>query len=299
MKPVLEIDTHWNSTLLMFERYLHLHPAIQEMSSKDLSMPACIDDKSLIDLKSFCKFLKPFEIATSVLSKEQNNSISDALSIILEIGQHIKKFRDNNINNDLMTKKFEKYWKSIIDQVIIAHVLDPRYRLEHLKATLIQVGGSNESDAEIFVNDIRKKIITYGMKYSGTSPLNYVEIDNNDNPTSEFLFPIRRTSKRRKPIDTTEYELELYENEPLENLENGIEIGENNGIKLWESLAPRFPILAKIARDFLSIKPASVSSERAFSRAGFTITSDRASISEKTVSCTIRTCALVANGKSK
>jgi hypothetical protein len=270
----------------MFERYLHLHPAIQEMNSKDLSMPTCLDDESLIVLKSFCKLLKPFEIATSVLSKEQSNSISEALTIILEIGQNIKKFKDNNINNNLMTKKFEKYWKSILDHVLIAHVLDPRYKLEHLKATLIEVGGYNESDAEIFVNDIRKKIISCGMKYSNTSPSNYVEIDNNDNPMSEFLFPIRRT-KRRKRIDTTEYELELYENGQLGNLDNDNEIRENNGIKLWESLSPRFPILSKMARDFLSIKPSSTSSERAFSRAGFTITNDRASICEKTVSCTI------------
>ncbi|CAG8623434.1 5962_t:CDS:2 [Cetraspora pellucida] len=39
-----------------------------------------------------------------------------------------------------------------------------------------------------------------------------------------------------------------------------------------------------MAHDYLGIKPSSVSSERAFSKAGFTITNDRASISEKTVS---------------
>ncbi|CAG8680863.1 12932_t:CDS:2 [Dentiscutata heterogama] len=155
----------------MFERYLHLHLAIQEMSYKEQSVPACLDNESLIVLKTF---------------------------FILEIDQHIHKFRDNNINvnNILMTKKFDKYWKSILDHIIIAHVLDPKYKLKHLKATLIEVGEYNNSDAKIFVNDIHKKVISYGTKYSSTSSSNYVEIDNNDNSMSDFLFPIRRTSKR-------------------------------------------------------------------------------------------------------
>ncbi|CAG8443835.1 10665_t:CDS:2 [Dentiscutata heterogama] len=183
LKPILEIDTRWNSTLAMFERYLHLHPAIQEMCSKEPSMPTCLDNESLIVLESFCQLLKPFEIATSVLSKEQSNSISDALTF------------------------------------------------EHLKATLIEVGGYKDSDAEIFVNDIRKKVHSYGMKYSSTSISDYVEIDDNNenNSTSNSLFPIRRTSKRRKRVDTVEYELELYESESLGDLKN-------NGIKLWELL---------------------------------------------------------------
>ncbi|CAG8595488.1 11497_t:CDS:2, partial [Dentiscutata heterogama] len=241
-----------NSASKMFEKYLHLYLAIQKMSYKEQSVLTCLDNESLIVLKTFRQFLKPFKIATSVLSEKQSNSISDALTVILEIDQHIHKFRDNNINvnNILMTKKFDKYWKSILDHIIIAHVLDPKYKLKHLKATLIEVGEYNNSDAKIFVNDIHKKVISYGTKYSSTSSSNYVEIDNNDNST-----------------------------EPLGDLDIRI--------KLWESLSSRFPILSKMVRDFLSIKPSSVSSERAFSRAGFTITNDRASICEKTVSSTI------------
>ncbi|CAG8833796.1 13297_t:CDS:1, partial [Cetraspora pellucida] len=142
--------------------------------------------------------------------------------------------------------------------------------------TLIEVDRYKDSDAEIFVNDIRKKVLSYGMKYSSTSLSDYVEIDNNnDSSMSNSLFPIRRTSKRRKRIDTVKYELELYKSESLGDLES-------NEIKLWELLSPRFPILSKMARDFLSIKPSGVSSERTFSRAGFTITNDRASLCETT-----------------
>lgn len=79
--------------------------------------------------------------------------------------------------------------------------------------------------------------------------------------------------------------MELYERKPLEEFEN-----DNNGILYWKLLSTRFPILsrmASLAYDYLSIQPSSVASERAFSRADFTVTNDRAKLNEKTVTSTI------------
>ncbi|CAG8674757.1 6074_t:CDS:2 [Dentiscutata erythropus] len=288
LQPILEIDTRWNSTLAMFERYIYLHPAIREMCSKESSMPSCLDNEEFAALKAFCQLLKPFESATLMLSKEQSNSISDAIMVILEIGQHIKKV-STRIGCH-MKKKFDKYWNIIIDHVIIAHVLDPRYKLEHLEATLIEVGGYSENEVDLFVNNIRKKIISHGTKYTNTEPPN-IEVPEtvniNNESTSDFLFPRRISKKRKYNENSIESELELYENESLEDFTNDNEKKENNGILFWKSLSKSFPILSKMARDYLSIKPSSVSSERAFSRAGFTITNDRATISEKTVSSMI------------
>ncbi|CAG8643521.1 8877_t:CDS:2 [Cetraspora pellucida] len=56
------------------------------MSFKELLMSTCLDDESLTVLKSFCQLLKLFKIATSVLLKNQSNSIFNALIVILEIG---------------------------------------------------------------------------------------------------------------------------------------------------------------------------------------------------------------------
>ncbi|CAG8772239.1 10128_t:CDS:2, partial [Cetraspora pellucida] len=153
--------------------YQHLHLAICEMFLKELLMPSCLECKDLIELESFCQLLKPFETATFVLSKDQFNSILEAIT------------------------------------------------------------------------------------------------------------------KSRPTINSIEYEIELYEQEPLKEYINKNDEKESNGILYWKSLSNRFPILSKMACNYLSIKPLSVSSERIFSRAGFTIINDRANLNEKTISCAI------------
>ncbi|CAG8761192.1 13025_t:CDS:1 [Cetraspora pellucida] len=79
----------------------------------------------------------------------------------------------------------------------------------------------------------------------------------------------------------------MKKNDFLEEFTNYNEQKENNGILFWGSLSTRFPILSRMACDYLGIKPSSVSSERAFSRTDFTITNNRVAISEKTVSSMI------------
>ncbi|CAG8753085.1 6364_t:CDS:2, partial [Gigaspora rosea] len=151
----------------------------------------------LLELESICKFLKPFEIATTILSKDLSNSISEALTIILEIEQHINNIKHNS------------------------------------NAYTCSISSNSEKKTE-------------------------------DHTTYDVFFSKRRIAKKRR-INTLEYELDLYEREPLENFEN-----ENNDIK------------TNMARDFLSMQPSSVASERAFSHAGFTVTNDRANLNENT-----------------
>ncbi|CAG8510495.1 2204_t:CDS:2 [Gigaspora margarita] len=227
LRPVLEIDIRWNSTLAMFERYIILHPMIKEMYLKEPSMPSCLETEELLELESFCQILKPFEFAITILSKDQSNSISDALTIILEIEQHINNIRHNSNAVCLMKKKFQKYWTKISDHVLIAHVLDPKYKMEHLRATVIEIGEYSESEAEQYVNSIRQKILLYGTKYI-SSHSSISEIDD-DNTAHDVFFPKRRIlKKRRTNTGSLDYELELYEREPLENFKNESDDAETN-----------------------------------------------------------------------
>ncbi|CAG8748562.1 23031_t:CDS:2 [Dentiscutata erythropus] len=187
-------------------RISELHKKIHKIM-KYLANPLASEEEELIELKSVCQLLKLFEAATLVLSKDKSNSISDALT--------------------LMKRKFDKYWNKIIDQVIIAHVLDPRYKMEHLKTTLIEIGEYSELAAEQFVNNIRQIIIQYGANYTNTniqsSSVEVVGVDHN-NSLSDTSFPKRCMLKRPSyNINTVGYELILYKREPPEEIRSNDE----------------------------------------------------------------------------
>ena len=58
---------------------------------------------------------------------------------------------------------------------------------------------------------------------------------------------------------------------------------EEDILKWWKINQLRFPILSKMARDFLAAQASSVPSERGFSRSGLTVTSLRNSLHPDTV----------------
>ncbi|CAG8649075.1 2600_t:CDS:2, partial [Gigaspora rosea] len=177
-----------------------------------------------LELESICKFLKPFEIATTILSKD------------LKISDH----------------------------VLITYILDPRYKIEHLKATLLELGGYSESKAEQYINNVRQKILLYKTKYTCSIS------SNSEKKLKIIQYMMYFFLKGELQKNVVLILLDLYEREPLEKFEN-----ENNDIE------------TNMAHDFLSMQPSSVASEKAFSRAGFTVTNDRANLNENTVSSII------------
>ncbi|CAG8575296.1 22289_t:CDS:2 [Gigaspora rosea] len=60
-----------------------------------------------------------------------------------------------------------------------------------------------------------------------------------------YLF-LKGELQKKRHINTLEYELDLYEREPLENFENENDIetnAENNRLLSWRLLSKQFPIL--------------------------------------------------------
>ena len=56
--------------------------------------------------------------------------------------------------------------------ILIAHVLDPRYKMEHLRAILIEIGGYTGSEVEKYINNIWQKISTSTIKIDKEPILN-------------------------------------------------------------------------------------------------------------------------------
>jgi hypothetical protein len=79
---------------------------------------------------------------------------------------------------------------------------------------------------------------------------------------------------------TNNNELKLYFSEPVICSESSV-------LDYWKENSERFPILCLIAKDYLSIMPTSVASERSFSLAGLTITDIRFRLDPNTANETL------------
>ena len=95
-KLVQECATHWNSTFYMLERLLRLRWPVSAVLSDDRVTKRC--DRSL-DLTSgqwalaeeLVSVLRPFEVATTFLSYEQNSSLFSVLPILYGLIDTLQK----------------------------------------------------------------------------------------------------------------------------------------------------------------------------------------------------------------
>ena len=88
-----------------------------------------------------------------------------------------------------------------------------------------------------------------------------------------FLISLSNTN------ETNNSELKVYFSEPVIGFESSV-------LDYWKENRERYPILHLIAKDYLSMMPTSVASERSFSLAGLTITDIRSSLNPNTANQT-------------
>ncbi|CAN1261706.1 Putative AC transposase [Linum perenne] len=159
-----------------------------------------------------------------------------------------------------MWSKFSKYWEVIHQILVVAVVLDPRYKLAIVEyyAEMFDDHGSGlsvESTSDLvfeYQRRLNEKTIFSSLDGESTTIA----------PTStdlDFdLFVSRRKKAKTTAIVT---ELDYYLNEEIiPRTSPDVDI-----LMWWKVNGPKYPILQEIARDVLAIPITSVSSESAFS----------------------------------
>ena len=85
--------------------------------------------------------------------------------------------------------------------------------------------------------------------------------------------------QQHRPNRSRRSEVDIYQEDPLVSLREGESF---DVLKWWKRNAEQYPILAKMARDFLAIPLSSVASESTFSTAGMIINQHRSSLNPET-----------------
>jgi hypothetical protein len=220
-------------------------------------------------LKEIVIFLKPFSEATVYLSGEDYPTLSSASFILQGLVDHcansIPPSLEQNYNR--VKEKFEKYTPKIQEQALLPSLMDPRFKTSVLVTNPAAFGILKDT----FV------------KYGGDLVA----------PQRELTW-LEKLEKKIQNVDVNfvQGEIKLY----LESLPTSLN---SNPLTWWKENSMKFPVLSRVAADYLSILASSVPSERAFSNAGNFVSERRCNLLPESIESLMITRARILALKNK
>ncbi|KAH0689554.1 hypothetical protein KY285_016713 [Solanum tuberosum] len=181
-----------------------------------------------------------------------------------------------------MKSKMDKYWgkfESMNMLLMVVVVLDPRYKMQYVEYILSIAYGSLMG--RLKSQDVRDVLnLLYNHYNCSCSKDPNENIENDDcvmGESSDLLQSQWEKHMNKEGFVVKKYNLEIYLKDDV------VKINDFNILSWWKVSSCRYPIVAKIARDILSIPISTVASESAFSTGDRILDSYRSSLPPKTV----------------
>ncbi|XP_078159228.1 zinc finger BED domain-containing protein DAYSLEEPER-like isoform X2 [Carex rostrata] len=226
-------DRSWDSTLNMLSDAIAYKDVFNAYKYYDESFPLC---GNWNEVESVVKLLKPIYEAVIILSSSQYPTSNLFLKIIFELRDvlpHVVFNKDTVYNRgyflDLLLNVLDNYLKDCNSIMLVASLLDPRFKLTYLERCYAE----HISDREEINKCIRNLCI-------------------------EFEIEIRKEDSIEHNLGMLELERYLQEG-PMEVREDNFDV-----LRWWKDNQSNYPILSRIARDNLAIPVSSVPPEFAF-----------------------------------
>lgn len=256
LKLIQSVETRWNSTYEMIERFLHRSPILNSIIHRHTTAPSMTSAAENCHLKEIMQLLEPLQSATKQLSGEKYATSSIAIPIATNLHNRISnisttsdigvKFKEAILN--AMKKRLK------VEQVLslsISTLLDPRWKSMYFR------------DAQACANSIQhvkntmKKMPSPPQTGHGQSS----DSDTGDAASSSFFGDHAKmvqktwktqTSSRRSNLPD---ELSLYLKSPAEADPNKCPLS------FWNNSRATYPELSEVAIRYLASTCTSVPSE--------------------------------------
>ncbi|KAK9902314.1 hypothetical protein M0R45_001735 [Rubus argutus] len=298
----LDVIIRWNSTYLMLEAALKYEQVFGRMADEDMQFRAYFEESGRIgppseenwrDAEAFTVFLKRFYDATVKLSAWKsvtaNLVFAEMIGLQTEIDKHMQS-ADPVLKRvaTSMKAKFDKYWgsfESVNKIIMIANVLDPRYKLQWATKALIQVNASAEVIQSISAK-LKGILMRMYDEYKSKEGISNQENAESDivleGVDVEGLDEVTKACFRERLAERTESisnEVYQYLSDKYVNL-----LAKNFEVSAWWKLnQSAYPVLSKLAKDILAIPCSTVPSENAFSLGSRVVDPFKASLTPKMV----------------
>ncbi|CAG8798235.1 7250_t:CDS:2, partial [Gigaspora margarita] len=135
LRPTIDCSTRWNSSFLMIDCALALRMdldslVIRHLALRDLQLFE--DEWNILLVSELRNCLKPFNIATEILSKSNYPTIADLRLIISGLFNHLNTFysdhQDMNLVVSKIQEKLDEYWPFMQEASKIAAFFDPHFK---------------------------------------------------------------------------------------------------------------------------------------------------------------------------
>ncbi|KAJ3684842.1 hypothetical protein LUZ61_014006 [Rhynchospora tenuis] len=294
-KPAWDVPTRWNSTFLMLQLALELKDAIIRYDTLDPDFEYCPTDDVWDNVHILVEHLRVFYEATNKLSGTKYPTLNLFFPEFCEVFLNIKKMCNHpnlfvvGMGKKMFTK-WDKYWSTGSVLLAIGCMLDPRCKIDVVEYYFRELYPSG--DAATFIESLKQVLNALFNEYSESNPTSQSQsttssshsrsaasssVSNTKAGLKEFL-NVRKTSE---PIKS---ELEEYLTQPLDlaSMDDEFDI-----LAWWKLKVPKYPIMAKMARDILAVPISTVASESTFSIAGRTLSPVRSSLSDESLEALI------------
>jgi len=269
------MPTRWNSTYMMLESAIGLREAFTLLQDIDPQFDN-LSDEEWIEAQKIAEVLKPFYDITTLFSGTAYPTANLYFSGVWRIQMKIKEvaFVFHSENQDQvccmakrMKVKFDKYWTSYNVILSFVVILDPRFKLQFVEYCYGKFFGS---DGEKLANDILDKLKAFLQEYLKSS--NEISASSSQRsvrssskiPSSDFADFGKFQSKLCGP-SIKESDLQSYLDEEKLDHKKYEDLGI---LEYWKANEGKYPEVAMMARDILSIPITTVASESSFSIGG-------------------------------
>ncbi|KAH9801502.1 hypothetical protein KPL71_001060 [Citrus sinensis] len=171
---------------------------------------------------------------------------------------------------DKMVDKFKKYWNEIHPMLVVAVVLDPRYKMLLIDFYFPKIYGDTADEhierAHKLCHDLVKEYEMKAMVLSDRQDvgLDDVPLESSSNPNKYWDVDEFETFRsRNKCVKVTKSELDRYLDDELLDIIPNFDI-----LAFWKMHTGQYPILGELAKDILAIPVSIVAFESAFSTGG-------------------------------
>lgn len=281
-KLIQDVETRWNSTFYMIQRYLEQNELVTTTLCLLGKHNMCLNDNELALLQSSINVLEIFEEATRELSSEKVTSLSKVLPMIRGIQTCLNSLAATDgmcALGQQLQEQMKRRFATVEDSFALtaATMLDPRFKKapfsesSNVKTTeerLVMQMRSHETQRTASTSHVAARTFEnrtpHVKKTSLWSTLDKTIEEINEKTSSQSLTGPHSEMKRY----FTEESHASREEDPL---------------MWWKEHAAQYPRIKELAKKYLCSPASSVPSERLFSKAGELISLRRSNLSENKV----------------